>query len=274
MENTNALIRGRVHLLNNEDSELPSENVAFWLYYVETGKVETVVDGRRYQFLPEEITLLSQMPGHDTKYSPDASGIAIGIGLTEMVDSFSLPAGGLGESLAYDLIKKLFQAIGKHNKKELLSFFKYVLKHHQELHLPEIVSKVNELSQQTIVEGLSKMMQIKRHRLSTRIANLQCVEEARRILDDSLGKKFDLTSLSRQALMSKYALIRNFKEVFSITPHQYYISKKVEYAKILLSDGASVKEAAMKCGYPDVFSFSKQFKDVVGFPPSRLRIAC
>ena len=69
--------------------------------------------------------------------------------------------------------------------------------------------------------------------------------------------------------MSKFAMIRNFKEVTGKTPHQYHIQQRIKLAKAFLNENLPVKEVAQKCGYPDIFSFSKQFKMMEGYPPSQ-----
>jgi AraC-like DNA-binding protein len=41
---------------------------------------------------------------------------------------------------------------------------------------------------------------------------------------------------------------------------------------ILLSGEFTVHEAAYKCGFEDIYYFSKLFKKIKGFPPSRILI--
>jgi AraC-like DNA-binding protein len=41
--------------------------------------------------------------------------------------------------------------------------------------------------------------------------------------------------------------------------------------RLLATERLSVKEAAFSLGYPDIHSFSKQFKQFTGVSPSRFR---
>lgn len=62
---------------------------------------------------------------------------------------------------------------------------------------------------------------------------------------------------------------RYFKKHMGISPKQYILKAKMDLAKSLLVDnGLSVKETAIKIGFSDQFSFSKQFKSLFGTTPS------
>ncbi|MDR2448252.1 MAG: AraC family transcriptional regulator [Treponema sp.] len=61
-----------------------------------------------------------------------------------------------------------------------------------------------------------------------------------------------------------------FKRATGLTVNRYIAATRVQKAKNLLqSGGCSVQDAAEYCGYCDVFHFYKQFKSIVGVPPSR-----
>jgi len=125
------------------------------------------------------------------------------------------------------------------------------------------------MNRHIVPDSLPLLIRIRRKRLGTRLAILRSVETARRFMDATCMMKFNLNVVAREAMMSKYAFIRNFRQVFNETPHQYYVRRRIEYARVLLGKGNSVKETAQACGYPDIFSFSKQFKEMTGIAPSR-----
>lgn len=59
-----------------------------------------------------------------------------------------------------------------------------------------------------------------------------------------------------------------FKNCFDITPNRYIINLKIDYAKGLLKSGyISVSQAAMLCGFSDIYYFSKVFKTETGVSP-------
>ena len=63
-----------------------------------------------------------------------------------------------------------------------------------------------------------------------------------------------------------------FRQEFQIPPHTYLIQKRLNNAKeLLLQDNLSVQEIAARTGYPDSFSFSKQFKKYTTLTPRQFR---
>lgn len=61
-----------------------------------------------------------------------------------------------------------------------------------------------------------------------------------------------------------------FKNNFGVTPNRYLILCKTELSKTLLgTDLFSIGEIAERCGFADIYYFSKLFKKEVGIAPSR-----
>ncbi|THF74320.1 AraC family transcriptional regulator [Cohnella fermenti] len=60
-----------------------------------------------------------------------------------------------------------------------------------------------------------------------------------------------------------------FKKTMGTSAKEYINRMKINNAEnILLSGEFSVQEAAYKCGFEDIYYFSKLFKKIKGFPPS------
>lgn len=63
-----------------------------------------------------------------------------------------------------------------------------------------------------------------------------------------------------------------FRQEFQMPPHTYLIQKRLNRAKeLLLNDSLSIQEIAAMAGYPDSFSFSKQFKKYTTLTPREFR---
>lgn len=71
-----------------------------------------------------------------------------------------------------------------------------------------------------------------------------------------------LVNLNRQYLSTL------FKQSTGITLQQYILQTRMEKAKLLLSQGYSVSQAADLCGYANIYAFSKSFKKAAGTTPS------
>ncbi|MDR3284860.1 MAG: AraC family transcriptional regulator, partial [Treponema sp.] len=77
----------------------------------------------------------------------------------------------------------------------------------------------------------------------------------------TIADKFNLNPIYFDAL---------FKKETNMTIHQYLIRTRIRNALNMLRSGEyKVREVAESCGYDDTLYFSKQFKAVMGFPPSQ-----
>jgi AraC family transcriptional regulator len=118
-----------------------------------------------------------------------------------------------------------------------------------------------------------KLCGIDKIKYSTRQEILKRVFKAKEIIDANYYCNFDLDFLAKESCLSKYFLIKSFKQVFNITPHQYQLHLKIKKAKELLKHekNYAVTEIASTLNYPDVYTFSKQFKSIVQYSPSEFR---
>lgn len=65
---------------------------------------------------------------------------------------------------------------------------------------------------------------------------------------------------------------RLFQSAFGVSPKEYIIQKRLEYAKKLLQSGSfSVGEVAALCGYAEACHFSREFTKQTGISPSRFK---
>lgn len=60
---------------------------------------------------------------------------------------------------------------------------------------------------------------------------------------------------------------KKFKVYMGMSPLQFRLSVKFQYAQRLLSEGWSITYVAQETGYADAFTFSRQFKKYIGKPP-------
>ena len=65
---------------------------------------------------------------------------------------------------------------------------------------------------------------------------------------------------------------KRFRQKYGISPAKFRIARRIEKAKAYLDEGElSVKQIAIDLGYPDTFTFSKQFKKITGLSPVNFR---
>lgn len=87
-------------------------------------------------------------------------------------------------------------------------------------------------------------------------------------IESNFAEKISLNDIALEACLSKYHLIRMFKEVNGMTPHQYLTLVRVQRAKQLLHKDRSVSEVCAMVGFESISSFSLLFKKQAGVSPS------
>ncbi|MBQ9500532.1 MAG: helix-turn-helix transcriptional regulator [Lentisphaeria bacterium] len=98
------------------------------------------------------------------------------------------------------------------------------------------------------------------------------MENLRKKLDDSLGRRFSVSLYAEEHACSESALIRSFRRTFGITPHEYLIENKIAEAEnYLLYTALSIKEIAAALAFSDQYHFSNAFKSRKGCSPSDFR---
>lgn len=99
------------------------------------------------------------------------------------------------------------------------------------------------------------------------------VEEACYHLNSAVEKQLPIPELLAPLNLSYSRVRQLFAKHLKQSPGNYRINVRIDHAKFLLTDyGKSVKEVAALMDYPDVPTFSRQFKKVTGLPPSRFQI--
>ena len=86
-------------------------------------------------------------------------------------------------------------------------------------------------------------------------------------LSEHLTEPTDLDTLSRQFAMSKYHMMRRFKECTGSTIHSYLSSKRLLLARELLLSGQNAQTACYSCGFQDYSAFSRAYKKLFGTSP-------
>lgn len=95
------------------------------------------------------------------------------------------------------------------------------------------------------------------------------VEWTKGYIEEQLHDDIDLESLASRLGLSYSKLVEYFKKYEGLTPYQYFLQRRVNYAKWLLNERqCSVQEVAYELGFKDQFYFSRLFKKKTGVTPS------
>lgn len=89
-------------------------------------------------------------------------------------------------------------------------------------------------------------------------------------INENLAENLSIDKLSERFYMSKYHMMRQFKEETGYSIHQYILEKRLLMAKALMQEGMSAGTAALECGFQDYSTFARAFKKRMGMAPSEV----
>jgi AraC-like DNA-binding protein len=74
--------------------------------------------------------------------------------------------------------------------------------------------------------------------------------------------------LARESGLSKFHLLRVFRDRTGLTPWQYQVNLRLDRARRLLQRGEPASQVADACGFVDQSHFTRIFRTVVGVTPA------
>lgn len=90
----------------------------------------------------------------------------------------------------------------------------------------------------------------------------------KRYIEDHIGTKLDLDTLSKAFGLDKSYFCRKFKAHFKTSPMNYILNRRIQIAKKMLdSTNEPLSDIAAQLGFYDQAHFSKVFKSLVGCSP-------
>lgn len=89
-------------------------------------------------------------------------------------------------------------------------------------------------------------------------------------INEHLSEELPIDELAEHFYISKYHMMRQFKEETGYTIHQYITEKRVLAARNLMLAGVSATKACFECGFKDYSTFSRAFKSRMEKKPSEV----
>ena len=94
------------------------------------------------------------------------------------------------------------------------------------------------------------------------------VEQLLKYINRNLSENLSIDQLAERFFLSKYHMMRKFKNETGYTIHNYITSKRLLMARSLISQGMPVMKAAQASGFRDYTTFVRAYKKQFGKAPS------
>ncbi len=139
--------------------------------------------------------------------------------------------------------------------------------------LDELFSKIqlqqNSLEQESLLLDFFEQQFASQHRFRS---DLSCMAkpQLRRVkeyIQDQLPHNLSLSELAGEAGLSRYHLVRSFKQVYGLSPHAFQLNQRINRAKALLREGSSIADTANLLGFADQSHFQRNFKKRIALTP-------
>lgn len=88
-------------------------------------------------------------------------------------------------------------------------------------------------------------------------------------IDEHITQDITLGKLAEAFYMNSTSISRQFKKHTGLTLRSYILSRRIELAKFLLSDGMSITDACFQSGFGDYANFIRSFTKMVGISPGK-----
>lgn len=93
------------------------------------------------------------------------------------------------------------------------------------------------------------------------------IQDILRYINENINEDLSIDSIADQFYISKYYMMRLFKQETGYTLGQYISQKRLLLSKELLLSGESVTQACFDCGFKDYSTFSRAYKRFFGESP-------
>jgi len=98
------------------------------------------------------------------------------------------------------------------------------------------------------------------------------IEEVKSMIECNVIDRISTDEMAKKVGLSQRHMRELFKKKYSMTPKNYQLKLKMNYAKFVLENSSqNIKEVAALVGYSDQYVFSRQFKQQFGLAPSRIK---
>jgi AraC-like DNA-binding protein len=89
------------------------------------------------------------------------------------------------------------------------------------------------------------------------------------LISDQLNINHSLDELAKESGLSRFHLIRSFKQQYGLSPHAYQLDERIKQAKTLLKSGHSLIDTSHLLGFTDQSHLQRNFKKRLAITPKQ-----
>ena len=242
----------------------------FEIYFLISGEVTYVIEGKSYTLKPWDIILINNKelhkpiinhgsiyeriviwvdPGFISKISTSDSDLNMCFEST-LKNKYNLLRPGT------EILNIIKVILGKLNRILFTdSFGSEILK---ELYLTELIVFLNRAYTDTDLVDIGDD-----------VTYNSKINEIIKYINQNLAKDLSLDVLSSRFYSSKYHLLREFKKHTGYTPHEYITLKRLITSKDLLRSGMSITDVCHECGFNNYSNFIRSFTNAFNISPKK-----
>ena len=260
------------HIKNSEKLDVPFHYHDFHkLILVLGGNVKYIIEGREYDLLPFDFVLVNRYAIHKPVFEADDD---------KDYDRIIL-------YLSNDFLEK-YGLLNAFDKTEEVASHVVRFPANVSADIYDSLKKIEEdlnIEDKEYAGKLTTRIDVLRFLISF---NKACIDENfgfkpearynRKVVDlieyinENLNKDLSIDFLADTFYMSKYHMMRIFKNETGYSVHQYISEKRILMARNLIMSGTPATTACLECGFKDYSSFSRAFKNQLGILPSDVKI--
>ncbi len=260
------------HIKSSESADIPYHYHDFHkLILVLSGDAKYMIEGLEYELKPFDFVLVNRHCIHRPVWNQEKNDSEYDRMILYLKDEFLLK---------YDLLDSFKAATEK--KSSVVRFSGSISSKLYDA-FKKIESDIN--SQDEIYKG---SLRLRIDLLNALISfNEACVTESncfdtsarynRKVIEiidyigDNLSGDLSIDRLADHFYMSKYHMMRLFKNETGYSIHRYISEKRILLARDYIGAGMPATSACLECGFRDYSSFSRAFKNQLGILPSDIK---
>ena len=236
------------------------------LLFFQSGSGEYVVEGKRYSLAPGDIVLIGKHCVHRPEFTHNIP--------CERMILYISPEFLEKESSASCNLSACFSLEDNHvlrpNDKIRKILFSTISSIEQELSSDrygrEILSTGMLL--QLLIELARSMNHTEVQKPAPMLPKSKRMLDIMHYLDDHLTEDLDIDTLAEKFYISRFHMMRRFREETGTTIHAYLSDHRLMLARNLIGQGISATDACFRCGFGSYSSFSRAYTKFFGTTPT------